>query len=214
MELEEFSWEDELESSRLFYYFSGVDLNLKTLSAALKMFMNGLNVFIDKRDLDEGLMRRLESFYIENDLEIERIRYLCLIETISMGEGRLFIFDSSEFEDLDKNKDLKEKKIEFWAKVFDSLDLRYPSIEAEDGLRYTWFDRGVASIELKFEKVKRVTFFNPTSYKKKVKIKYPSQFIFQKSIDEKNVTMNNTTHEIELYFLPKGSISLDFGVIL
>ncbi len=214
LELEDFSWEDELESSRLFYYFSGNDLTLKSLSAALKMFMNGLNVFIDKRGLDESLKRRLESFYIENDLEIEKIKYLCLIETISMGEGRLFIFDSSDFNNTEINKDKKDRKNQFWDKVFSSLDLRYPSIEAEEGLRYTWFDRGVASSELKFERVKRVTFFNPTSYKKKVKIRYPSQFIFQKSIDEKNVSMNNTTHEIELYFLPKGSISLDFGVIL
>lgn len=213
-DLSEFSWEDELESSRYFYYFTGRDLDLRSLSAALKMFMNGLNVFIDKKNLDDKLLRRLESFYIENDLEIERIRYLCLIETISMGEGRLFIFDSSEFEDLQKDGQKSDKKRQFWNKVFDSLDFKYPEIIAEEGLRYTWFDRGVASSELKFERVKRVSFFNPTSYKKKVKVRYPSQFIFQKSIDEKNVSMNNTTHEIELYFLPKGSVSLDFGVIL
>jgi len=131
-----------------------------------------------------------------------------------MGEGRLFIFDSSEFEDLQKDGQKSDKKRQFWNKVFDSLDFKYPEIMAEEGLRYTWFDRGVASSELKFERVKRVSFFNPTSYKKKVKVRYPSQFIFQKSIDEKNVSMNNTTHEIELYFLPKGSVSLDFGVIL
>ena len=213
-ELEDFSWEDELESSRSFYFFTGKDLNLKSLSFALKMFMNGLNVFIDKRDLDDNLKRRLESFYLENDLEIERIKFLCLIETISMGEGRLFIFDSSQFEEIGSKEVKIEKKYQFWQKVFYSLEIKYPHIEAEEGLRYTWFDRGVASSELKFEKIKRLSFFNPTSYKKKVLIKYPSQFIFQKSIDEKNVSLNNTTHEIELYFLPKGSISLDFGVIL
>lgn len=207
---ENFMWEDELESRHNFFYFSGKDLNLKSLSGALKMFMNGLNVLIDKRELNPDLVRRLESFYLENDLEMEKIRYLTQIETISMGEGRLFIFDSSEIVELE---DHQEKSLQFWEKVFNSLEFDYCEISSDEGIRYNWFERSVGNSELKYEKVKRLNIFNPSSYKRKLKIKYPSSFVFQKIIDEQNVEMSNSTHEIELSFMPKGSVSLDFGVI-
>ncbi|EQC50408.1 hypothetical protein [Bacteriovorax sp. DB6_IX] len=209
-----FEWEDELDKSHEFFYFSGFDLNMKYLSSALRMFMNGINVIIDKRGMTEDIQRRLESFYLENDLEIEKIRYLTQIETISMGEGRLFIYDSQELIDLDMKEESKsEKKNQFWAKVFNSLDMTYCQIDAESGVRYAWHERNVGPSELKFDKVKRLSVFNPSSYKRKVKIKYPTPLVFQKIIDEQNVEMSNTTHEIELSFMPKGSVSLDFGVI-
>lgn len=208
---QEFDWEDELESSSNFYYFQGGDLEVKTLSIALKMFMNGVNVIIDKNGLNDSLKRRLESFYIENDLDIERIRYLSLIETISMGEGRLFIFDSSELMEL---KNSQEKKDQFWSKVFSSIEFPYPQMSIDHGVYFLWFERSVSSSELSFEKVKRISLYNPTSYKKRIKIKYPSQYVFQKIVDEKSVTVNNSTHEVEVNFLPKGTVSLDFGVML
>ncbi len=206
----DFNWEDELESGHEYFYFSGKDLNLKRMSSALKMFMNGMNIFIDKNGLDESLQRRLESFYIENDLEIERLRYLTQIETISMGDGRLFIYDSSELVSLEN---ASQKLEQFWGKVFTSLEIEYCEIDAETGIRYVWYQRNVGHNELKYERVKRINIFNPSSYKKKFKIKYPSTYVFQKIIDEENVQLTNTTHEIELSFMPKGSVSLDFGVI-
>ncbi len=207
----EFDWEDELDSSSSFYFFQGGDLDAKSLSMALKMFMHGVNIIIDKNELNDSLKRRLESFYIENDLEIERIKYLSLIETISMGEGRLFIFDSSELNEL-KNSD--EKKEQFWNKVFTSINYPYPTLSLEDGIHFIWFERAVTGGDLSFEKMKRLSLFNPTSYKKKIKIKYPSQYVFQKFVDEKSVSVSNSTHEVEVNLLPKGSVSLDFGVIL
>jgi len=209
-----FEWEDELDTGHEFFYFSGKDLTMKLLSSALRMFMNGINVIIDKRGMNDDIKRRLESFYLENELEIEKIRYLTQIETISMGEGRLFIYDSEELIELDMKEETKsEKKKQFWAKVFNSLDMSYCQIDAESGIRYAWHERNVGPSELKFEKVKRLSIFNPSSYKRKIKVKYPSPFVFQKIIDEQNVEMSNTTHEIELSFMPKGSVSLDFGVI-
>lgn len=206
----DFEWEDELDSEHQFYYFSGNDLDMKTLSSALRMFMNGINIIIDKRGMNDGIRRRLESFYLENELEIEKIRYLTQIETISMGEGRLFIYDSEELLNIDTKE---EKKHQFWSKVFNSLDFDYCEIDAESGIRYAWHERNVGPSELKFDKVRRLNIFNPSSYKRKIKIKYPASLVFQKIIDEQSVEMSNTTHEIELNFMPKGSVSLDFGVI-
>jgi hypothetical protein len=211
---ESFEWEDELDSGHEFYYFSGYDLTMRSLSSALRMFMNGINVIIDKRGMKDDIKRRLESFYLENELEIEKIRYLTQIETISMGEGRLFIYDSEELINLEAKPESKDdKKQQFWGKVFNSLDLDYCQIDSETGIRYAWHERNVGPSELKFDKVKRLSIFNPSSYKRKIKIKYPTPLVFQKIIDEQNVEMSNTTHEIELSFMPKGSVSLDFGVI-
>lgn len=205
-----FNWEDEIDNGHKAYFFTGVDLTIKTLSSALKMFMNGMNVFLDKRDLSDTLARRLESFYIENDLQVEKIRYLTQIETISIGQGRLFIFDSSELTELEGRE---AKIMQFWERVFNTLEIESVVVDSEKGIRYFWLERNVGHNELKFEKVRRINIFNPSSYKKKMKIKLPSNLVFQKIIDEENVQLSNSTHEIEVNFMPKGSVSLDFGVI-
>lgn len=205
-----FNWEDELEQKHRVYFFRGVDLDVKRLSGALKMFMNGENIFIDKRALNDSLQRRLEAFYIENNLKVERLRFHTQIETISIGEGRLFLFDST---DLQEEENTDDKKNQFWTKVFTSFEVESCQFEGDGGVKYLWFERHVGPNELKFERVKRVNIFNPSSYKKKIKIKYPATFVFQKIIDEENVQISNSNHEIEMTFLPKGSISLDFGVM-
>ena len=69
-----------------------------------------------------------------------------------------------------------------------------------------------ASSELNFEKVKRLSLFNSSSYKKKLKIRYPSDYVLRKVVNENNVDVLSSTHEVELSFLPKSSVSLDFGV--
>lgn len=206
----DFNWEEELEQKHRVYFFRGIDLDVKRLSGALKMFMNGENIFIDKRALDDSLQRRLEAFYIENNLKIEKLRFHTQIETISIGEGRLFLFDSGDFLEVDNAED---KKNQFWSKVFTSFEVETCQFDGEQGVKYLWFERHVGPNELKFERVKRVNIFNPSSYKKKIKIRYPSSFVFQKIIDEENVQVANANHEIEMTFLPKGSISLDFGVM-
>ena len=165
-------------------------------------------VIIDIAFLDEKLRRRLESFYLENELDVEKIRYLTEINTITMGEGRLLIFNSNDFQEC-THDDLNL----FWIKVVRSIGHSSCEITQTGQVRYKWQERSVASSDLKYDKVKRVSFFNPSSYKQKLSIKYPSEYVFQKMIDQNHVDISNSPYEIELSFMPKGTISLDFGII-
>ncbi len=203
-----FHWEDLVESSFQFFYFNGKEINDKLLGKVLKLFMSGGRVIIDLAHLDRALVRRLESFYLENELSVEKIRYLTEINTIAMGDGRLLIFNSNDF------KECSAQELDtFWNKVIESIGHSSCQITQSGEIRHKWQERGVASSDLKYDKVKRISFFNPSSYKQKLTIKYPSEYVFQKMIDQNHVEINNSPYEIELNFMPKGSISLDFGII-
>jgi hypothetical protein len=54
--------------------------------------------------------------------------------------------------------------------------------------------------------------FNPSSYKKKMRFQIPENFRLLKVVDEEKVTFNHGQREIDIEFLPEGSLSLDFGV--
>lgn len=206
--IESFDWEDYVESSFQFFYFNGSEISTERLGKVLKLFMSGGKVIIDIAKLDVALKRRLESFYLENELSVEKIRYLTEINTITMGEGRLLIFNSDDF-----SESSDDELDNFWKKVTTSIGHSSCQISHSGEIRYKWQERGVASSDLKYDKVKRVSFFNPSSYKQKLSLKYPSEYVFQKMIDQNHVEITNTPHEIELSFMPKGTISLDFGII-
>lgn len=206
--IRDFHWEDYVESSYQLFFFNGKEITADRLGKILKLFMSGGKILIDIGFLDPSLKRRLESFYLENELSVEKIRYLTEINTITMGEGRLLIFNSNDFAD-SSNEELST----FWTKVVKSIGYEACEISQNGEVRYKWQERAVASSDLKYDKVKRVSFFNPSSYKQKLSIKYPSNYVFQKMIDQNHVDINNSPYEIELNFMPKGSISLDFGII-
>ncbi|MFG1494710.1 hypothetical protein [Halobacteriovorax sp. ZH4_bin.1] len=207
-DINEFHWEDYVESPFQFFYFNGKEINAELLGKVLKLFMSGGKVLIDIAYLEKNLRRRLESFYLENELSVEKIRFITEINTVTMGEGRLLIFNSNDFQECSD-----DELNTFWNKVTKSIGYIGCDISQSGEVRYKWQERAIASSDLKYDKVKRISFFNPSSYKQKLNIKYPSEYVFQKMIDQNHVEINNTPHEIELSFMPKGSISLDFGII-
>ncbi len=75
-----------------------------------------------------------------------------------------------------------------------------------------WRTRGPGGSELKFQEIRRVSFFNRTSYKKKARINTKSNFAFIKILDETNVNVASANNVVEVEFLPGGFVSLDFGV--
>jgi len=54
--------------------------------------------------------------------------------------------------------------------------------------------------------------YNPTSYKKKVRIQLTRNFALLRVVDKVNVVVQSYPSELEVQFLPGASVSLDFGM--
>ena len=54
--------------------------------------------------------------------------------------------------------------------------------------------------------------YNPTSYKRKIKLELNKNFALMKILDEVHVKTNIQNSELSIEILPEGSLSLDFGV--
>ncbi len=66
--------------------------------------------------------------------------------------------------------------------------------------------------ELKFEEIRRLSLYNPTSYRKKIKMNLSRNFVVYKVIDEINVIVQTFPNELEIELSPEGSVIVDFGV--
>ena len=106
----------------------------------------------------------------------------------------------------------QREKLKFWHKIIQTFDLVHLSIPKIEGGHFLWRTREASHLELNYEEVRRLSLYNPTSYKKKLKIELPKNFALMKVVDENFVQIQNQTHHLELEFLPEGSLSLDFGV--
>ncbi len=189
------------------YYLHGLDLNQKRYSDMLKLFMSGGQILLDRSSLDSEYLRKLEIFFIENDLKVETIRQNCLVSNIELGMGRIVLFEGSDLKDL--SLDLKK---DFWKKLLSTFNILHLDIEVPSEIQVAWRSRNVSSSELNFEEVRRVSLYNLSSYKKKVKVPQVKNFALLKIVDKFNVNILNWSQETEIEFLPEGYVSLDFGV--
>lgn len=195
-------YEDECEAH--FYFGKDVDKDLFLLM--LRKFMNGKKVFLDKNDLSLEFEKKLDVFMIENNLETEKINYLTPITKTQLGEGVLFVYDGKKLAEANT-----VKKINFWDTLIKYVELKHLDVEADSGVYYLWKARLSNTLELDYEQIRRVSFYNPTSYKKKAQIHSKKHFAFLKVIDEINSHVKSTPVGIEIDLLPGGSVSLDYG---
>ena len=56
----------------------------------LKLFMMGQKIVFDKTGLHPDLEKRLQIFFLENDLKLQTVNYLTQIEVCQLGDG-LFV---------------------------------------------------------------------------------------------------------------------------
>jgi len=182
-------------------------MNQKLFHNILKTFMSGGKVILNRSGLSREFQKKLEAFFLENDLDVEKVKVATTIYNASLGEGRFLIFEGDSLLDLD------DKKIsEFWHKVLTTFKTNHLMVLPPEGVQVTWRERGCNTNELNYEEVRRMDLYNPSSYKKKMKFSIPDNFRLLKVVDEEKVTFHHGQKEIEIDFLPEGSLSLDFGV--
>jgi hypothetical protein len=202
----EFSSNVEDLDERSVYFYFGHRLDQANFNKVLKIFMNGYKVFLDIANLDPALMQKLELFFTENELKTESINYISPVVKASLGEGLIITYDSRK---------LKEtsliKRAGFWDTMVKFLDVKHLKVEADEGVHFFWRTRSSNTYELNYEEIRRVSFYNPTSYKKKAHIVSSKNFSFIKTIDQVKVEVKSTPIGIDLLMLPGSHVTLDFG---
>jgi hypothetical protein len=187
--------------------FHGHDVDRNIFSFILKAFMNGGRVILNRSGLSDEYSRRLETFFLENSLPVEKVNFKTNLQNIQLGEGRLVIFDGEGLHEKSDNE-----LSEFWTKIIETFSLVHVQLENSSGVDYYWRTRPSTTNELKFEEVRRLSLYNPTSYRKKVRLNLHKNFVIYKVIDEINVIVQTFPNEVEVELSPEGSVILDFGV--
>lgn len=185
-------------------FFHGKDLDRTKFGQILKLFMMGQRVLLDKEGLHPDLEKRLQIFLLENNLKMQSVNFLTTTNIVELGEGRFITFEGEKL--------LAEpQKEKFWQHIFKYMHLVQPELQMDDDVFSLWRIRGTTPHELSYLDVRRVNFYNPTSYKKQVTIKTNKHFAFMKMIDPVKAQAKSTPEGVEVELLPNGKIALDFG---
>lgn len=189
------------------HLFHGHDVDRTIFNFILKVFMNGGRVILNRSGLSEELSRKLETFFLENSLVVEKVYYKTNVQNIQLGEGRLVTLDGDQFGEM-----TSAEYDEFWKKIVETFSILHITIQNAEGIDYYWRTRPSSTNELKFEEVRRLSLYNPTSYRKKIRMNLSKNFVVYKVIDEINVIVQTYPNEIEIELSPEGSVIVDFGV--
>jgi hypothetical protein len=202
----EFEVEVEDVDPQSVFFFFGKRLDQKSFNKVLKLFMNGMRVFIDMADIDLKLKQKLEAFFAENNIDTEVVNYISPVTKASLGEGTIITYDSEKL-----LKTSLIKRAGFWETMIKFLNIKHLKVQADDEVQFFWKSRSSNSYELNYEEVRRVSFYNPTSYKKKAHIVSSQNFAFIKNVDQTNVEIHSTPIGIDISMMPGGFTTLDFG---
>ncbi len=189
------------------HLFHGHDVDRTLFNYMLKTFMNGGRVILNRSGLSEEYAKRFETFFLENSLVVEKVNYKTQIQNISLGEGRLILIEGDNFGEMSV-----DDYAEFWKNIVETFSLMHVPIQNVEGIDYYWRTRPSSTNELKFEEVRRLSLYNPTSYRKKVKMNLSKNFVVYKVLDEINVIVQTYPNELEVELSPEGSVIVDFGV--
>jgi hypothetical protein len=186
--------------------FSLKEQDLKGVTSILKLFLNGGKILVDKSGADEAILNRFNNFFIENDIQIEKVNYVTMVEKAKLGEGLFVTYEGSKLVEAPTIK-----KYNFWDTIINFLNIQHMEVQADDHVFFHWKVRNSNAYELNYQEIRRAYFYNTTSYKKKVHIPNHKNFAFLKSIDENHVTLKTNTLGVDLELLPGGYVTLDFG---
>jgi hypothetical protein len=189
------------------HLFHGHDVDRPIFNFILKTFMNGGRIILNRSGLSEEYSKRFETFFLENSLIVEKVNFKTQVQNIVLGDGRLVIFEGDQFAEANK-----EDYFEFWQKIVETFSLLHIAIQNAEGIDYYWRTRPSSTNELKFEEVRRLSLYNPTSYRKKVKMNLSKNFVVYKVLDETNVIVQTFPNELDIELSPEGSVIIDFGV--
>lgn len=189
------------------HLFHGHDVDRTIFNYILKTFMNGGRVILNRSGLSDEFNKRFETFFLENNLVVEKVHFQTQIQNISLGEGRLILLEGEGFKALSS-----EDFYNFWKTLVETFSLIHVPIQNVEGIDFYWRTRPSSTNELKFEEVRRLSLYNPTSYRKKIKMSLSKNFVVYKVLDEINVIVQTYPNEIEIELSPEGSVIVDFGV--
>ncbi|MBT7610351.1 MAG: hypothetical protein HN576_11390 [Bacteriovoracaceae bacterium] len=206
-EEESFAFNESSMIDNKIHFIQGSELNRTRYSDMLKLFMSGGQIILNRSGMDEGFCRKLEMFYTENSLKIEKVNYNCLITNIALDAGRLIIFEGFDLEEL--AVDIKK---DFWLKLLSTFEILHLNINIPNEIQVSWSTRNISTAELNFEEIRRVDFYNISSYKKKIKVPHLKNFALLKIYDEVNVSISKRNQDVEVELLPEGHLAMDFGV--
>jgi hypothetical protein len=196
---------EDIDPQSIFFFF-GKRLDQKSFNKVLKLFMNGMRVFIDMAEIDIKLKQKLEAFFAENNIATEVVNYISPVTKASLGEGTIITYNSTNL-----LKTSLPKRVGFWETMVKFLNIKHLKVQADDEVEFFWKSRSSNSYELNYEEVRRVSFYNPTSYKKKAHIVSSQNFAFIKNVDQTNVEVHSTPIGIDISMKPGGYTTLDFG---
>jgi hypothetical protein len=185
-------------------FFHGASLDRTRFGQMLKLFLMGQKVVLDRSGLHPDLIKRLEIFYLENNLKLQNVNFQTHISLTDLGEGRFITLDG------EKLKGNPERK-KFWNNLFRWFQLAQPEVLMDKEVFGLWRIRATGQHDLNFLDVRRFSLYNPTSYKKTVTIHTQKHFAFMKSIDPRHADAKSVTGGVEVELRPGGKVSLDFG---
>jgi len=189
------------------HLFHGHDVDRIIFNFILKTFMNGGRVILNRSGLSDEFNKRFETFFLENNLKVEKVHFKTQVQNIALGEGRLILIEGEGFQEMSP-----ADYLDFWKTLVETFSLVHVPIQNVDGIDFYWRTRPSSTNELKFEEVRRLSLYNPTSYRKKIKMSLSKNFVVYKVLDEINVIVQTYPSEIEIELSPEGSVIVDFGV--
>lgn len=189
------------------HLFHGHDVDRTIFNFILKTFMNGGRVILNRSGLSDEFNKRFETFFLENNLNVEKVHFKTQVQNIALGEGRLILIEGEGFQEMGP-----AEYLDFWKTLVETFSLVHVPIQNVEGVDFYWRTRPSSTNELKFEEVRRLSLYNPTSYRKKIKMNLSKNFVVYKVLDEINVIVQTYPSEIEIELSPEGSVIVDFGV--
>ena len=201
-----FTYIQDYEDAEKIHFFFGKGLEISEFNQVLKLFLNGSKIFIDSSMMHEDLTKKLNIFLTENSIETERINFLSPLLKASLGDGLIVVYDSEKL-----SAQPMMKRINFWETMIKFLKLKTCKLEIDEGLLYVWKHRGSNTYELNYEEIRRLSFYNPTSYKRRATVQSSTNYAFLKTLDETNVDIKSNPIGLDIDLMPGGSASIDFG---
>jgi hypothetical protein len=195
-------WIDSTSQRVKFFHSHKMERDL--FSKVLKLFLMGQRVVLDRSSLSDELEKRLNIFFLENNLQVQVVNFITEVTISELGEGRLILFRGDQLES-------SHKQLKFWPQLLRFLNVSHLKVEADQDIFSLWRIRPTTPHELNYLDVRRVNFYNPTSYKKIVKVQTQKKFAFMKIIDPFQAHAKTTPEGVEVELLPHGDIALEFG---
>jgi hypothetical protein len=184
-------------------FFQGRGLSRVRFGQMLKLFMMGQKIVLDTHGLAPELEKRLQIFYLENNLQLQMVKFQTQVSLCELGEGKFITYDGAPLSGTDNAI--------FWQQIIKYLHLPRQQVSAELGVFGQWKIRAANSHELSYLDVRRLSLYNPTSYKRQVKVSGENSFAFMRMVDPVKASAKSSPHAVEIELLPQGRIALDFG---